>query len=100
MKKIILTYSCLLLCLAAFSQTTLYSEDFTGQINKGALGPGGNNPSTDITGVNWSLDLSDTNLNFANTNDYFIVRSVSGNELFEGRDLDGEAIWLSPNIDI
>lgn len=72
-------------------QTTIYSEDFTGQNNKGAVGP---TPTIDLTGVTWSVDVSSTSLT-AST-DWFQVR----NEVFEARDIDGDAIWLSPSIDI
>ncbi|NRB84841.1 MAG: T9SS type A sorting domain-containing protein [Winogradskyella sp.] len=100
MKKIIITYGLLVICTLAFSQTIIYSEDFTGQNNQGAIGPGGTNPSLDLSAVDWTLDLSDNTLNFTDSNDYFIVRTISGNEVFEGRDIDGAAVWISPNINI
>ncbi len=84
--------------MLGFGQSSLYFEDFTGQAGKGAIGPGGNNPTIDISGVDWSIDVSSVNL--ADANDFFFVRTVGGNDLLEGRDLDGDAIWLSPSIDI
>jgi len=73
-----------------FGQTTIYSEDFTGQNGKGAVGPGS---TIDASGVTWDVDVSAATLD---NNDWFFVR----NQFFEARDLDGPAIWLSPVIDI
>ena len=75
----------------SFAQATIYSEDFTGQNNKGAVGP---TPTTDLTGVNWTIDI--TNATLSATSDWFQVV----NEVFEARDIDGNAIWMSPSIDI
>ncbi len=77
--------------LSSFGQTTIYSEDFTGQNGKGAFGP---DPIIDVTGVTWNVDITGTSI--IEANDWFYVT----NEFFEGRDLDGSAIWLSPLIDI
>ncbi|GGI56474.1 hypothetical protein GCM10011444_07830 [Winogradskyella haliclonae] len=77
--------------MIGFGQTTIYSEDFTGQDGKGAVGPSN---FVDTSGVTWSVDISSASLTA--TNDYFQVRS----EMLEGRDLDTEATWLSPVIDI
>ncbi|MBU3009859.1 lamin tail domain-containing protein [Polaribacter vadi] len=73
------------------AQTTIYSENFTGQDDKGSIGP---TPTTDLSGVDWTVDISDTDLS-ANT-DWFKVTS----EIFEARDIDGDAIWISPSINI
>ncbi|WP_370390789.1 choice-of-anchor J domain-containing protein [uncultured Winogradskyella sp.] len=97
MKKIIILIA-LITSTFAQGQSTIYSEDFTGQEGQGASGPGGSNPNIDLSLVNWSIDVS--NASFANTNDYFSVINVGGNAIFEGRDLDTEAIWFSPLIDI
>lgn len=75
----------------SFGQTTIYSEDFSGQNGKGAIGP---IPQTYSNGVPWTIDISATTLNV--TDDYFIV----DNEAFEAQDTDGAAIWLTPTIDI
>ncbi|MDY6782199.1 MAG: PEP-CTERM sorting domain-containing protein [Cyanobacteriota bacterium] len=55
---------------------TLYSEDFSGQNGKGATG----GSPTDISGVNWTIELNDAAL--FNGNDYFRVES----EAFVARD--------------
>ncbi|MDY2587093.1 lamin tail domain-containing protein [Winogradskyella aquimaris] len=86
-----------------FGQTTLYSEDFTGQNGKGATGPGGSSPTIDLTGVSWTIDV--TNADLSATSDWFRVE----NEAFEGQDVDGTQqtngsgngpIWISPSIPI
>jgi len=82
---------CLLWCLVGSGQTVIYEENFTGQNGKGAVG---STPTIDLAGVDWDIDISSANLT-AST-DWFQVQS----EVFEGRDLDGNAIWLSPPIDI
>ncbi|RNC88364.1 MAG: hypothetical protein ED556_04035 [Winogradskyella sp.] len=79
------------LSYAGFGQTTIYSEDFSGQNGKGSIGPG---PITDVSGVSWTVDISNATL--ADANDYFQVRS----EMLEARDLDTDATWFSPVIDI
>ena len=98
MKKFFITFGLTLLCFIGFSQTTIYSEDFTNQTGKGAIGPGGSSPTIDLSGVDWTIDVSNANLT-ANT-DYFSVVTVGGNQLLEGRDLDSNASWFSPSIDI
>ncbi|MGJ8697755.1 MAG: PEP-CTERM sorting domain-containing protein [Verrucomicrobiaceae bacterium] len=85
----------MILSLPLFAVTTatgavIYSEDFTGQQGKGAVGP---TPTIDVSGVDWSIDVSGANLTA--TSDFFEVRS---DESFTGRDLDGPAIWSSPVI--
>lgn len=74
-----------------YGQTTIYSEDFTGQNGKGAVGP---TPTIDVSGVTWTVDVSSASLTA--TSDWFQVVS----EIFEARDIDGDASWLSPSIDI
>lgn len=74
-----------------FGQTTIYSEGFTDQENKGAIGP---TPTLDLTGVDWSVDISAANL--STDTDWFKVTDG----VFEGKDLDGDAIWLSKSITI
>ncbi len=98
MKKILLTFGLSLLCYVGFSQTSIYLEDFTNQNGKGAIGPGGSTPTIDLSGVDWTIDIS--NVNLTQTNDYFRVVTVGTNQLFEGRDLDTDATWLTPSIDI
>lgn len=77
-----------------FSQTTLYSEDFSGQDGKGRYGN-----TTDVSGVNWSIDVSGASLSngfFGIGADYFYVTG----EAFAAKDTDGVAIWQSPSINI
>mgnify|MGYP003646425591 FL=1 len=75
----------------SFGQTTIYSEGFTDQENKGAIGP---TPTLDLTGVDWSVDISAADLSAAT--DWFKVTDG----VFEGRNLDGDAIWFSKSIAI
>jgi len=90
-RKFPLTFILFFICFSiSFAQTTIYSEDFTDQNGKGAFGP---TPVIDVLGVTWDIDVSTTTLA---ANDWFYVR----NDFFEGRDLDGSAIWFSPLIDI
>ena len=77
----------------SFAQTTLYSENFTNQENKGAYGS-----TIDLSDVDWTIDVSDANL--SNNSDWFKVYTVNENPRMQGRDLDGEAIWYSPSINI
>ena len=90
MKKSIFIFS-LLLHLTSQSQTQIYSEDFTGQNGQGAVGP---TPTTDLSAVDWSIDISSTSLSASS--DWFKVV----NEVFEARDIDGNGIWYSPSINI
>ena len=73
----------------------IYAEDFTGQEGKGAIGTTSTTPpNIDTSEVDWSIDVTNTSLTA--TTDWFQVV----NEVLEARDLDGEAIWISPEIDI
>ncbi|MDC1503801.1 lamin tail domain-containing protein [Winogradskyella sp.] len=100
MKKYVLS---LILIFGYFSfslaQTIIYSEDFSGQNGKGAIGV---LPAEDLSGVNWSINISATN--FLDNTDYFIVENMIENgerdAKFIGRHLRGTAVWLSPIIDI
>ena len=69
--------------------SNLYEEFFTGLNGKGATNSGIN-----LSGCNWSVDVSGLNLNY-----YYKYLKVNNN-LLEARDLDGSAYWLSPTIDI
>ena len=83
----------LVLCLfqahSLFAQTTIYSEDFTGQNGKGIWGGG-----SDFSGVTWTVDASAATL--SNSSDYCKVNY----EILEACDTDGECIWSSPSVDI
>jgi len=61
------------------AQTTIYSEDFTGQNGQGAIGPS----TTDTSQVDWTIDISSASLTAAT--DWFRVT----NEKFEARDKYG-----------
>ena len=58
------------------AQTTIYSEDFTGQNGQGAIGPS----TTDTSQVDWTIDISSASLTAAT--DWFRVT----NEKFEARE--------------
>ncbi len=81
-------------CLAAYlfilssinAQTTIYSEDFSGQNGKGAIGSTGG-ITVYTSGVSWSVDTSQ--VNFQDANDYIQVVS----ERIEFRDTEGLAKW-------
>ena len=68
---------------------TIYSEDFTGQNQKGY-----SYNSSDFTGVDWTMDVSSAYLT-AST-DYFKVLS----ERLEAQDVDGPVFWYSPQQNI
>jgi hypothetical protein len=70
-------------------QTTIYSDDFTGEDDKGNVGG-----TTDLTGVDWSIDTSDGS--FTASSDYFAVQSG----VFEAQDVDGDVTWTSESINI
>ena len=79
--------------LLSNSQSTAYEEDFTGQDGKGESGTG-----TDTSGVNWSVSSTS---NLSDEFDYLKVVTVSGNEIFEFRDLTGgNGVWTSPTVDV
>lgn len=84
------------LCCASMATSaygeTIWSEDF----NAPELDQKGATFETiDMAGVTkWSIDVSGAALTA--TSDYFRVQSGR----MEGRDLDGEAVWLSESIDI
>lgn len=89
----------LLLSHVMISQTTLYSEDFTGQNGKGIIGAAFGGSNTDLSGVDWTIDVSSANIGanfFGGNEDYFYVN----NESFSAKDTDGNAYWFSPSIAI
>lgn len=93
LSKLITGLATVLPCLS-IGQTQLYFEDFSGQNNLGALGHSSGTALINMGTVSWTIDVSQANLSASS--DWFLVR----NEHLEGRDLDGEAIWYSPNIGI
>ena len=70
----------------AWGQSTQYTEDFE------TYPEGATNPND-----KWSRDISNTNLE---SGDHFEVKERNGDKVFEGRDLDGDAIWETESIDI
>ena len=72
------------------NETVIYKEDFKNQLNKGATHNGLN-----INNVDWNLNINTANL--LNSNDYFKV--VSG-EYLRARDINSNAYFFSPTIDI
>lgn len=70
-------------------QTTVYSDDFTSEDNKGQIGS-----NSDLSGVDWSLDISDGS--FENNDDFYAVK----NGVFEAQDVDGNVIWTSESFNI
>jgi len=73
------------------AQTTLYSEDFSQQDNKGYQG-NWNQPN--LNGVDWTIDISNANLN--GNSAWFKVNG----SMFTGKKINGTAAWLSPTIAI
>ena len=91
------------LCLIQVAYSvTIWSEDFTSYSdNSGYIGSAagavtaGDYPSS-VT--KWTLNVSAATLN--SWHDWFMVNSVSSQNLFETRDSDGECIWTSESITI
>ena len=80
--------------LQAQTNCSVYSEDFESYPNSYGWGNNGaNSGGFDGTEANWSLSGDDNG-------DYWYVTEISGNKLFEGKDLDGESIWTSRSIDV
>lgn len=86
------------LCCATLATSThaatVYSENFDNPVlnGKGATGPNNTVDMADVTG--WSINVSQANLSA--TSDWFRVQNAA----FEGRDLDGPAVWTTDSINI
>ncbi len=79
------------------AQTTIWEEDFESYAdNTGYYGSG---YSGDYPGSvsKWTLNVSNGTFD---SDDYFMVNDISGNNLFEAKDTDGECTWESGTIDI
>ena len=76
-----------LMTIPSQAQYRLYLENFSGQNNKGIYGP---TPTTDLSGVSWTLDASAANLTASD--DYANVVA----ELFEYQDTNGMVSFESP----
>jgi hypothetical protein len=70
-------------------QTTIYSDDFNGEDDKGQIGK-----SIDLTGVDWNITVN--SVNFVNNEDFFAVQSG----VFEAQDVGATAIWESEEFSI
>ena len=75
--------------LSDSSIVSTYNENFSGMYNKGYTGI-----SSDVSSVDWSMDISNTSM--IDANDWFKVR----NQRLEAQDINGTAIWYSPLVDI
>ena len=75
--------------LSDSSIVSTYNENFSGMYNKGHTGI-----SSDVSSVDWSMDISNTSM--IDANDWFKVR----NQRLEAQDINGTAIWFSPLVDI
>ena len=92
--RIILFTAIVLLTNNVLAQAeVIYTEDFAGQSGKGVSGT-----TTNLGGVDWSIDVSNANL--SGNYDYIKVGSVNGNPAMIAKDLDGSAYWYSPTVDI
>ncbi len=79
--------------LTIANAAVVYTADFSNisHDEKGGIGPSN---QVDTSGVDWTIDISSATLSAVD--DFFKVN----NQQFEGQDIDGEAIWLSPVINI
>lgn len=88
MKKLhfFLSMTFVFLLFSGISQTTIWEEDFNSYPDGTTIGSG--------TPAKWTIDVSACN--FVDIDDYFEVRT----NRMVGTDLEGEALWMSENIDI
>ena len=92
--RIVLFTAIILLTNNVLAQSeVIYTEDFAGQSGKGVSGT-----TTNLGGVDWSIDVSNAHL--SGNYDYIKVGSVNGNPAMVAKDLDGTAFWYSPTVDI
>ena len=92
--RIVLFTAIILLTNNVLAQSeVIYTEDFAGQSGKGVSGT-----TTNLGGVDWSIDVSNADL--SGNYDYIKVGSVNGNPAMIAKDLDGYAFWYSPTVDI
>lgn len=93
MKKITLLLSLLFLMLALGQAQSVWVEDFLTESDDGVGAVGGSDITLPSSGK-WSLDVTSADLEDAD--DWFKVKSG----VLEGRDLGGEAVWISESINI
>lgn len=90
MKKFLLSIIILGFIHCGMGQSTqIYSDDFTGEDNKGKIGS-----TNDVTGVDWTINVSAGD--FSDENDLFAVQSG----IFEVQDVDGTCSWKSETFSI
>ncbi|WP_179343779.1 T9SS type A sorting domain-containing protein [Winogradskyella ursingii] len=89
MKQFYILALAVLVSSLGFGQTTIYTDEFTGENNKGQIGS-----TLDLSGVDWTLDTSAGS--FTNNSDYFAVQG----EQFEAQDVDGTVIFTSQTFSI
>ncbi len=83
--------------IKSFSQQIIWSESFE-VFEKGYWGDGLGGITSDMSGITkWSIDVSACTL--ADAADYIKTVSTSDGRM-QAVDIDGEAIWISENIDI
>jgi hypothetical protein len=85
----------LCLCIPFYLSGQIYHETFSGQEGKGASGPMN---TTDLSGVDWILDLSEAN--FKTAGNYIKVVQDNGEYLMEASHLGATVAWISPKINI
>jgi hypothetical protein len=88
----------LLICTIQVHGQTLWSDDFESYADDSGYKNSSTSGDYPASVTKWTLDVSAATLS-ANT-DWFMVNTVSGNNLFETRDTDGECIWTSESISI
>jgi predicted extracellular nuclease len=76
------------------SADEVWLEDFSNTELDGIGAVGPDNALSESDEARWTIDVSGAELSA--TSDWFRVE----NEVFEGRDLDGKAVWTSEEIDI
>jgi len=92
--RIILFTAIVLLTNNVLAQSeVIYNENFAGQSGKGVSGT-----TSNLGGVDWSIDVSNASL--SGNYDYIKVGGSSGSEMMYVKDLDGYAYWYSPTVDI
>ncbi len=86
----------------AADAATIWQENFSSYADVGITGQGPTTGYPDPATNNWNIDVSAcVNLNpgSGSADDYFMAVDTSGGRM-EARDIDGEAIWSSIEIDI
>ena len=98
MKKILFSLILTLGMGVSWGQVTFWSEDFESYANGTGIDGTGNIGDYPGGVSKWTLDVSNATL--SGTSDYLETTHSFGSQVMTGRDTDGEAVWLSENIDI